>query len=44
MIRKICDLSDGYDIIIIAKPKFLNQDFESNYSCLEKAYKIIKGK
>ena len=44
MIRKICDLSDGYDIIIIAKPKFLNQDFESNYNCLEKAYKIIKGK
>ena len=44
MIRNICDLSDGYDIIIIARPKFLEQSFESNYECLEKAYKIIKGK
>ena len=44
MIRKICELSDGYDIIIIAKQKFLDQDFCTNYEYLEKAYKIIKGK
>jgi len=44
MIRKICDLSDGYDIIIIAKPKYLDQDFDTNYGCLEKAYKMIRGK
>jgi len=44
MIRKICDLSDDYDIIIIARQKFLDQDFDTNYSNLEKAYKMIKGK
>ena len=44
MIRKICDLLDDYDIIIIAKPKYLDQDFETNYNSLEKAYKMIKGK
>lgn len=44
MIRNICNLNDCYDIIIIAKQKFLEQDFSTNYSCLEKAYKMIRGK
>ena len=44
MIRKICELSDNYDIIIIARQKFLEQDFSTNYNSLERAYKMIKGK
>lgn len=42
MIRKICNIDFSYDIIIIARSKFLDNDFQRNYLSLETLYKKIK--
>ncbi|MBE6124158.1 MAG: ribonuclease P protein component [Erysipelotrichaceae bacterium] len=42
IIRKLCNLDLSYDIIIIARSKFLDNDFQRNYLSLETLYKKMK--
>lgn len=42
MIRKICNIDFNYDIIIVARSKFLDNDFQRNYLSMETLYKKIK--
>ncbi len=42
MIRNICNIDFSYDIIIVARSKFLNNDFQRNYLSLETLYKKME--
>lgn len=42
MIRKICNIDLSYDIIIVARSKFLDNDFIKNQISLETLYKKFK--
>lgn len=40
--RNVCNVNFDYDIIIVAKTKFLENTFEENYQKLSKLYKRIE--
>lgn len=42
MIRNICNIDFSYDIIIVARSKYLDKDFNKNYLSLETLYKKMK--
>lgn len=42
MIRNICNIDFPYDIIIVARSKYLDNDFNKNYLSLETLYKKMK--
>lgn len=42
MIRNICNIDFSYDIIIVARSKYLDNDFHKNYLSLETLYKKMK--
>lgn len=42
MIRNICNIDFSYDIIIVTRSKYLDNDFNKNYLSLETLYKKMK--